>query len=303
MATLAYAHNAETFAPTEAWSHWHLDPVLPTVLLVTFLLYGLTCIPLRKHRPANKRAAQRRACSFLLGLSVLYVTLASPLDRIGEQLLFSAHMLQHVLLIYPVALLLLVGLPVWFLEPLLARPVIRPVVRGVTHPVLTCVAFTVVFAVWHIPGLYEWALRDRTLHDLEHLSMLGIGCLMWWPLYSPMRRFPQRAFGTQMLYLLALTIGHIPVFAYLTFSQEILYPTYAAAPRLIALSPLEDQQLGGIIMKLASMVALFAALAVAFGRWYQHESTPRGRRNHAAPVSHVPPSPVVGPDQSCATVA
>jgi putative membrane protein len=236
--------------------------------------------------------ARRRACSFLLGLIVLYGTLASPLDRIGEQLLFSAHMLQHILLIYPVSLLLLVGLPVWFLQPLLARPGIWPVVRGVTHPVLTCVAFTVVFAVWHIPGLYEWALRDRTIHDLEHLSMLGIGFLMWWPLCRVMPRFPQLPPGVQMLYLLALTIGQIPLFAYLTFAPEVLYPTYAAAPRLIALSPLEDQQLGGILMKVASMIALFAALAVAFWRWYQHESTPRSRHDRAASSPRVPTSPV-----------
>jgi putative membrane protein len=165
-------------------------------------------------------------------------------------------------------------------------------VHGVTHPVLTCTAFTVVFAVWHIPGLYEWALRDRTMHDLEHLSMLGIGCLMWWPLYSPMPRFPRVAPGMQMLYLLALTIGQIPVFAYLTFAQDILYPTYGAAPRIIALSPLEDQQLGGIIMKLASMIALFAALTVAFWRWYQHESAPHGRHDHAAPSPRLPTAPV-----------
>lgn len=292
MATLAYAHDVESLTPTEAWSHWHLDPVLPTVLLLTFLLYGLTCIPLRTKRPAVKRLAQRRTVSFLLGLSVLYVTLASPLDVIGEQLLFSAHMVQHVLLIYPVAFLLLWGLPAWFLEPILARPVLRPAVRGVTHPVFTCVAFTVVFAVWHIPGLYEWALRDRTMHDLEHLSMLAVGCLMWWPLCSPMAHFPPRPPGMQMLYLLALTIGQIPVFAYLTFAPEVLYPTYEAAPRIVALSSLEDQQLGGIIMKLASMIALFAALAVSFWHWYHHESAPRDRHDPATPSARVPPSPV-----------
>ncbi len=281
MATLAYAHDAALLAPTEAWSDWHLDPGLLTLLVLTCLLYALMGISLRKRRPAEKRRAQRRTVSFVLGLLLLYGTLASPLDRIGEQLLFSAHMLQHVLLIYPVSLFILLGLPVWFLEPLLARPVIRSAVRGITHPILTCTAFTVVFAAWHIPGLYEWALRDRTMHDLEHLSLLGIGCLMWWPLYSPMPRFPQRSPGTQMLYLLALTIGQIPVFAYLTFAPEVLYPTYAAAPRLIALSPLEDQQLGGIIMKMASMVALFTALAVGFWRWYHHESAPRGKREPA----------------------
>lgn len=292
MATLAYAHSAEPSAPTEAWSHWHLDPVLPSVLLLTFLLYGLTCLPLRTRRPAEKRVAQRRTVSFLVGLIVLYITVASPLDVIGEQLLFSAHMVQHVLLIYPVSLLLLVGLPVWFLEPVLARPVLRSVMRGLTHPVCTCMAFSVIFAVWHIPGLYEWALRDRMMHDLEHLSMLAVGGLMWWPLCSPMPRFPPRPPGMQMLYLLALTIGQIPVFAYLTFSPEVLYPTYAAAPRLVALSPLEDQQLGGIIMKGASMAALFAALAVAFWRWYQSESAPSGGHDHATPSARLPTCPV-----------
>ena len=94
MATLAYAHNAALLAPTEAWSDWHLDPGLLTLLVLTCLLYALMGISLRKRRPAEKRRAQRRTVSFVLGLLLLYGTLASPLDGIGERMTID----------YPIAL-------------------------------------------------------------------------------------------------------------------------------------------------------------------------------------------------------
>ena len=252
--------------------HWHTEPTLLMGLLVVMLLYGFGVAILRQRLAPGTALPTRRAVCFALGLVSLYVTVASPLDAIAEHYLFSAHMLQHVILIYPVSMLLLLGLPGWLLRPLLTFPVLAPCWRWVTKPLVAFLAFNVAFSAWHLPGLYEWALRDRTVHNVEHMILLVTSMLMWWPLLSPMREYPCLPPGLQTLYVLALSLGQIPVFAYLTFSSQVLYPTYETAQRLLPLTPLADQQLGGMIMKVASMAVLFGLLAVAFWRWYHTDS-------------------------------
>ena len=99
------------------------------------------------------------------------------------------------------------------------------------------------FLFWHIGVFYEAALKDKTLHMAEHLSMFLSSLLMWWPICSESRRLPPIQFGPQMLYILALMLGQTPIFAILTFSKEVLYDTYFYAERVMNLSPLEDQKL------------------------------------------------------------
>jgi putative membrane protein len=181
-------------------------------------------------------------------------------------------MVQHILLAYAVPLLWLTGMPSWLVRPLVSLPGVTPLLRSLIHPVVAAVAFNVVFAAWHIPGLYEWALRDRFIHNLEHVTFLLTALLMWWPVLSPVSHLARLSSGSQVLYLLALSITQIPLFAYVTFASDVLYPTYALAPPLLPLTPLEDQQLGGIIMHVVSMGVLFTALAVVFWRWYRVES-------------------------------
>jgi putative membrane protein len=207
----------------------------------------------------------------MLGLFTLYGAIATPLDALGEHYLLSAHMLQHIILIYPVPMLLLMGLPAWMLRPFMARFGIERLVRFLTRPVVALIAFNLVLIAWHIPGLYEWALRDRRMHNLEHVTFLLTALLMWWPVLSPMPTFPRLTWGGQMVYLFAHSITQIPIFAYITFRGEVLYPTYETAARIVPLTPLEDQQLGGILMKGANMVVLFTMLAVVFWRGYQAE--------------------------------
>jgi putative membrane protein len=242
--------------------HWHTEPGL---------LVGL--VRLWRHRDslAKQRMIYGRATSFVLALLVLYGAIASPLDAIGEAYLFSAHMVQHMILIYVVPVLFLLGLPVCRLRHVMTFRGAKFICRWLTHPIIACLLFNLNFAVWHIPALYEWSLRDRAVHILEHGMFMGTGVLMWWPLLSRLPEYPRLLPGLQVLYVLGLALGQIPVFAYVTFAAEVLYPTYETAARLVPLTPLEDQQLGGIIMKAVSMGALFAMLTLAFWRWYQTE--------------------------------
>jgi putative membrane protein len=109
------------------------------------------------------------------------------------------------------------------------------------------------------------------VHNIAHLSFLGTALLLWWPIVSPLAQFPRLSPGSQVLYLFASSIGQLPVFAYVTFSSTVLYPTYEMAPRLVPLTPLQDQQLGGILMHVTSMLVLCVALAMVFKQWSHTE--------------------------------
>jgi len=272
MAGHMITRNGQALDAGHGYLHWHTEPGLLVGLILALVLYGWS-VRLWRHRdlPAEQRTTRGQAACFVFALLVLYSVVASPLDAIGEVYLFSVHMVQHMILIYVVPVLLLLGLPAWRLRAVMTLGGGKFICRWLTHPVIACLLFNLNFAVWHIPALYEWGLRDRTVHILEHGMFMGTAVLMWWPLLSRLPEHPRLPPGLQVLYILALALGQIPVFAYLTFAGEVLYPTYETAVRLVPLSPLEDQQLGGIIMKTVSMAVLFGMLGVAFWRWYQTE--------------------------------
>ncbi len=127
-----------------------------------------------------------------------------------------------------------------------------------------------ILGLWHSPSLYDWALRDKLVHVAEHLMFFGASLFYWWPIVSPSREHPPSPPGVQMLYLVGVLIAMTPLFAYVTFSSDILYPTYEFAPRLYAdFSAADDQLLAGVMMKLGGMLAALVAFTLAFYRWYR----------------------------------
>jgi putative membrane protein len=253
------------------WRHWHNEPYLVGGLIFLGWLYALATGPFRARlAPLGTPFPRGHAWRFYAALVLFYLAVGSPLDQAGERFLLSAHMVQHQLITYPAAILFLTGLPAWLVAHATERPSLRLPFRVFTHPVVCALAYTVVIGVWHLPALYDWALRDKFIHILEHVMFFGVALLYWWPLFSPSRRYPPISYALQMLYLVAVTLLMTPLFAYLAFSSEVLYPTYEYAPRLIAgFSPAQDQLLGAAIMKLGGMFVSFLALIWAFYRWYQ----------------------------------
>ena len=127
-------------------------------------------------------------------------------------------------------------------DPLFRPRWVRTPARLMTYPLVSGVTYTLVVSLWHAPALYDWALQDRFVHIIEHLMFFGAAVLYWWPVLSPSVVLPPRSHGVQMLYLLAVIIGMTPLFAFITFSHDVLYPTYEFAPRLFpTFSPMQDQ--------------------------------------------------------------
>lgn len=257
---------------------WQFDPVLIGTIVTLATCYALATGPLRARLAPAAAFPRGRAAWFYAGLATLYLLEGSPLHDLAERYLLSAHMLQHLLVAYLVAPMLLLGLPTWVLRPLLLNRTVRPVARVATQPLVAFFVFSVFFSAWHIPAVYEGALRNSSLHHFEHVLFLLSSLLVWWPLMSPLPELPRPAFGLQILYLFLLPIAQIPVFGAITFSDHVLYPTYAEAPRVLLADARHDQALGGVLMKVGGLFAFGGPLAWLFLRWFQAENTRPARR-------------------------
>jgi putative membrane protein len=180
-------------------------------------------------------------------------------------------MLQHMLLIYTSTTLFIYGTPAWLIDYLLRPKPLRKIMGVLTHPACGGLLFTFVYTVWHVPALYETALQDKRIHILEHWTMFSLGCIMLWPYLTNSTLMPRPGYGIRMLAIFLLMVGQLPVFAFLSFAGEAIYPTYIWAPRIIDLDPLNDQILGGIIMKVVNMGFSLTILAISFYNWAKSE--------------------------------
>jgi putative membrane protein len=264
------------------WRHWHNEPWLIGGLVFLGWLWAVMAGPWRARlvqragaSPDEARATafpRRKAASFYAGILIFYFAVGSPLDQLGERFLFSAHMLQHQLLIYPAAILFLLGLPHWMIDAALSKTALRAPLRLLTKPVVAALFYSLVVGVWHAPSLYDLALRNKLVHVAEHVLFFLAALVYWWPLLSTSRVLPRKSHGVQMLYLVAVLITMTPVFAYITFSHDILYPTYEFAPRIFpGFSAADDQLLAGVMMKIIGMLVSLAAFGIAFYRWYEEK--------------------------------
>jgi putative membrane protein len=252
------------------WRHWHNEPYLVGGLVLLGWLWAILAGPLRARLAPGEPFPRKQAWQFYGALVIFYGAVGSPLDQIGERFLFSAHMFQHQLLIYPAAILFLLGLPHWMIDPALRPPQWRRLLTVLTSPVSCCIIFTLVISLWHNPYGYDLAMQNKRVHVAEHVMFFGAALFYWWPLLSPSRVLPPISYGAQMIYVASVLITMTPIFAYITFADEVLYPTYEYAPRLFPhFSANDDQLLAGVSMKAVGMAVAFTAFGVSFYRWFQ----------------------------------
>ena len=222
--------------------------------------------------------------AFYGALLVLFVTLNGPLHDLSDFYLFSGHMVQHLLLTLVVPPLLIVGTPAWMLRPLLRRPALYAAARRLTTTGACFTLFNLVLAFWHLPPLYNLALAQHPVHIAQHLMFIAASVLMWWPLLSPLPELPRAAYPAQMLYCFLMVIPMSIISIYIAMADTLLYPAYAAAPRILGISPMQDQQYGGLIMWVPGGIFFYAVMTVVFFKWVQ-----RGEDDQAsAQVGWVP---------------
>ena len=217
--------------------------------------------------------AQRLA--FFGGLFVMFASLNGPLHDLSDYYLFSGHMVQHLILTLIVPPLLIFGTPGGMLRPALRVPVVGTLARWVTKPAVCFVIFNVAIAAWHLPPLYNLAMRHHGVHIVQHLIFLTTSVIMWWPFLSPLPELPRLSYPGQMLYCFLMSIPMSVVAIYVALADHVLYPAYASAPRIWGISPLEDQQIGGLIMWIPGGLFFYVVMTFVFFKWAarQEDST------------------------------
>lgn len=209
--------------------------------------------------------------SFLGGAFVLLIALVSPLDEIGDAYLFSAHMIQHLMLTLVAAPLLLIGTPGWMLRPFLGYKAIGAPARLLTMPLIAFALFNLDFMIWHVPALYEATLENQGVHILEHLLFIGTALLNWWPILSPLKELPRLPYPAQILYLFLDAVPSTVLGGILVFAPSVLYATYGAAPRIFGISASDDQLFAGLIMAMPGGMTYLIALSIVFFIWIGRE--------------------------------
>lgn len=260
----------------DPWA-FRLDPgvvVLAATLAggYAFALKGLA--PTWAPRP-DQPVTRAQVTFFSLGIASLLVAVGWPLHQMGERYLFSAHMLQHLIIGYVTAPLLLLGTPGWMLRALLGRGVIWQAARFVTRPLVAFLMFNVLLVVTHWPAVVDLSLRLDAFHAAVHGVLLAVSVAVWVPVVSPLPEIPRLAAPINLLYLFGQSILPTVPASFLTFGETVLYDAYALAPRLWDISALTDQQVAGVLMKIGGGFLLWGMIAVLFFVWQADEE----RRN------------------------
>jgi len=275
---VAQAHSESN---TAVWLS-ALALAVPTALAT---LYALGIVRLWHHARPGAGIRRREGAAFALGYSLLVIALAPPLDTLAGQL-FSAHMVQHELLMLGAAPLLLLGkpLPVWLWA--LPRPWRRACgnvarsrllaipVQACQGPLIAWSQHLLVLWLWHVPALFQAALAHPLLHAVQHLVFLGSAMILWRVVFARRHGLWQAGTGTLTLFTTALHTGILG--ALLTFAPAPLYRLDANAENLPWLSALEDQQLGGLIMWVPGGFVYIGALLILMSAWLRQIERHRG---------------------------
>jgi putative membrane protein len=259
MPVLAMLHPFTQFG----WLAWSIHPstVIGLAALAAIYLWRTS-----RARP-EETVSGARQLSFFAALFVIFASLNGPLHDLSDDYLFSAHMVQHLLLTLAMPPLLIAGIPGWMLRPLLRNRALGAIARRVTRPLACFAIFNVVMAAWHIPELYNLAMVNHNIHIIEHLMFMAAAVLMWWPLMSPLPELPRLAYPGQMLYSFLMSFPMSIIAVYITMADRVLYPAYASAPRISPLSPMDDQMLGGLIMWIPGGLIFALIMTVVFFKW------------------------------------
>lgn len=267
LSSLAVLHGDGNFS----WTRFDVHPSVLLGVVLLGALYAWAVGPLRRKHGSADRLEPAQAMFFAAALLVLFLALNGPIHELSDYYLFSAHMVQHLLLTLIMPPLLLAGTPAWLLRWLMRPRALAATMRVLTSPLVAFGIYNIVFAGWHLPQFYNWALENHNVHIAQHLMFIGAAVLVWWPVVEPIPELARMASPARILYLFALGVPMSVVSALITLSESVLYPWYDAAPRVFSLTALDDQQMGGLIMWVPGMMVYWVAISILFYRWSRRE--------------------------------
>lgn len=270
------------------------SPYFIVVILVITALYFMIIGPWRTKFKESSPVPLKQQILFVLGVLFLYISKGSPIDLLGH-IMFSAHMSQMAVLYLVVPPLLILGIPDWFWKAMLYRKIIKPVIKVFTKPIVALIFFNGVFSLYHVPLVFDFVKTDPLYHSImTTLIFFGAMC-MWWPLLTTLPDWKSLSGIKKVGYIFADGVLLTPACALIIFAKDPLYLTYSepqawltalqlcvpadmlsglnlTGPEMFNTLPLvEDQQLGGVLMKIIQEIVYGSILAYIFFQWARRE--------------------------------
>lgn len=250
---------------------WRVHPDVVLLCIVLLAAYAWAILVLRESISDAGRVRRSQVVLYVAGVLSLYLVAGTPVHDISEQYLLTAHMFQHTVFVMIAAPLMLAGIPGWLWQALLRRPGALQVGRVLTHPLVAFSLFNVLTVVTHLPEVANFALETHWFHLFVHISLVASAMLMWWPVLSIVPELPRLSAPLRMAYLFLQSLIPTVVAAFVTFAEGTVYDFYAQAPRMWGMSPVEDQQIAGGVMKLMGSLILWGFITVIFFQWFNRE--------------------------------
>jgi putative membrane protein len=268
-----------TAAPAVAAPGWTAHPDVWLIVGMVAAGYAIAMTRLGPRvAPTRPVVTRFQVVCFGLGLAAVWVASDWPIHDVAERYNYSVHMVQHLVFTMVAAPLLLLGTPAWLARWILAPLPLLKVVRTLARFVPALLIFNVVLVVTHWPWMVNESLQSAVVHFALHVVLFVSSLIVWLPVVSPLPEVPRLQPVLRMLYLFTWSIVPTVPASFLTFGASPLYKFYENVPHLFGLSTLEDQQLAGLIMKIAAGLLLWLVIAVVFFRWAAEEdraNTPR----------------------------
>lgn len=248
-------------------SNWNISLNLLFILIA--VVYLLITGPLAAKFPAGSSVSPKKKLSFLFGLFLYYFSFGSPLAMLSHEL-FSMHMLQMSLLYIVMPPFLLLGLPAWLVRPALGFQWVSRIGRFLTKPIVILFVFNGAISLYHIPQVFDFLMSDMLYHLLSHLVLLALALCMWWPVVCPIPELDRIKHLHKLGFIFANGVLLTPVCALIIFADQPLFATFREMSNVAPLmSPLHDQVLGGVIMKIAQEIVYITAIGFIFSRWFR----------------------------------
>ncbi|WP_019122544.1 cytochrome c oxidase assembly factor CtaG [Brevibacillus massiliensis] len=264
---------------------WSPDVILITLFIAT--AYLLVVTRFRDYFPDSSPVKFYQKALFLLGLLLFYAGMGSPLNLIGH-FMFSIHMLQQSFLYFIMPPLIYLGTPVWLFRALFRTRLFKKAAVVLTNPIFTVLFFNMMFSFYHYPGIFDAVMENYLLDNLFHFTLIVAAFLMWFPVLCPVPEMNRLSELRKMGYIFVNGALLLPACGLIIFAGSPVYSTYINGPSMLCtpfssasldggptllttLSTINDQQLGGIVMKFFQEIAYSSALAYNFFKWFNKE--------------------------------
>ncbi len=242
---------------------WHPEVWVLVAFLISAYVYMVRVIGPRAVPAGQPAVSRANVISFVMAMSVLWIASDWPLHDISEEYLYSAHMVQHMMLSYFLPPLALMATPTWLARILLGDRAVYRAVKWLAMPVVAGVLFNATVMIVHVPLLVNETIQNGPLHYSVHVLVVFAGLLMWLPVCGPVPEFRMGVAGTMIYLFLQSVVPTVPA-AWLTFADDVVYKAYDKPLRLWGISAVSDQQLAGAVMKTAGGLFLWGIVIYLF---------------------------------------